>query len=79
MPLTMLRKQRDGAQPDGFHYRDRAASGPGLLVFFLSIGAGVAVSAAIGRPWPVLAGILIGLYFLFAIRVGGPRHRDIVY
>src|SRR6185369_12894988 len=69
MPLTMLRKQRDGVQPDGFHYRDRTASGPGLFVFFLSIGAGVAVSAAIDRPWPVLAGVLIGLYFLFAIRI----------
>jgi len=69
MPLTMLRKQRDGVQPDGFHYRDRTASGPGIFVFFLSIGAGVAVSAAIDRPWPVLAGILIGLYFLFAIRI----------
>ena len=69
MPLTMLRKQRDGVQPDGFHYRDRTASGPGLFVFFLSIGAGVAVSAAIDRPWPVLAGILIGLYSLFAIRI----------
>jgi regulator of protease activity HflC (stomatin/prohibitin superfamily) len=69
MPLTMLRKRRDGAEPEGFGFRDRPARGPGLFVFFLSIGAGIAVSAAIDRPWPAFVGILIGLYFLFAIRI----------
>src|ERR1700736_1240969 len=69
MPLTMLRKRRDGAEQDGPGYRDRAVSTPGLFVFFLSMGAGVAVAAVINHPWPVVVGVLIGVYFLSAIRV----------
>jgi len=69
MPLTMLRKRRDGAETDGSGLRDRAVSTPGLFVFFLSMAAGIAVAVVINHPWPAVAGVLIGLYFLAAIHV----------
>lgn len=69
MALTMLRKRREGAETDGSGLRDRAVSAPGLFAFFLSMAAGVAVAVVINHPWPVVAGVLIGLYFLAAIRV----------
>jgi regulator of protease activity HflC (stomatin/prohibitin superfamily) len=33
------------------------------------VGAGAAVSAAIKHPAPLIAGVLVGLYLLFAIKV----------
>jgi regulator of protease activity HflC (stomatin/prohibitin superfamily) len=69
MPLTMLRKRRDGAEQAGSGYRDRAVSSPGLFVFFLSMGVGVAVAAVLNHPWPLFVGVLIGFYFLFSIHV----------
>jgi regulator of protease activity HflC (stomatin/prohibitin superfamily) len=41
----------------------------GLAVFILSMTAGGGLTAATGSPYPILAGALIGLYFLFAIRM----------
>jgi regulator of protease activity HflC (stomatin/prohibitin superfamily) len=41
----------------------------GLAVFILSITAGGGLSAAAQSPAPIVAGALIGLYFLFAIRM----------
>jgi regulator of protease activity HflC (stomatin/prohibitin superfamily) len=41
----------------------------GLAVFILSITAGGGLAAATQSPYPILAGALIGLYFLFAIRM----------
>jgi regulator of protease activity HflC (stomatin/prohibitin superfamily) len=41
----------------------------GLALFILSVAAGAGLSAALSSPYPVIAGGLIGLYFLFAIRM----------
>jgi len=44
-------------------------SSVGLLVFFLCTAAGIVVSAFAKSPWPLIAGIVVGLYFLFAVKV----------
>src|ERR1051325_4771161 len=41
----------------------------GVALFLFSIAAGIAVTIWIQNPVGVIAGILIGLYLLFAIRV----------
>jgi regulator of protease activity HflC (stomatin/prohibitin superfamily) len=41
----------------------------GLALFILCMAAGAGLTAAVQGPLPLLAGILIGLYFLFAIRM----------
>src|SRR5246127_1032967 len=41
----------------------------GVAVFLIWVAAGVAVTAVIAKPYPFVVGTLIGLYFLFAIRV----------
>jgi regulator of protease activity HflC (stomatin/prohibitin superfamily) len=48
---------------------DLRISRVGLAVFILSIAAGAALAAGTQSPYPMLAGALIGLYFLFAIRM----------
>ena len=44
-------------------------SGIARLLFAISLTAGLAVSAAIHHPAPAVVGALVGLYFLFAIKV----------
>jgi regulator of protease activity HflC (stomatin/prohibitin superfamily) len=46
-----------------------AVSGPGIAVFLLSLMAGIASSALLQKPLVALLGGVIGLYFLFSIRV----------
>jgi regulator of protease activity HflC (stomatin/prohibitin superfamily) len=48
---------------------DPRISRVGLAVFILSMTVGGALTAATQNPYPLLAGALIGLYFLFAIRM----------
>ena len=48
---------------------DPRISRVGLAVFILSMTVGGALTAATQNPYPFLAGALIGLYFLFAIRM----------
>jgi len=48
---------------------DPRISRVGLAVFILSMIAGGGLTAATQSPYPILAGALIGLYFLFAIRM----------
>jgi regulator of protease activity HflC (stomatin/prohibitin superfamily) len=38
-------------------------------VFVISVAAGVTTTATIQKPYPAVASVLIGLYFLFAIKV----------
>jgi regulator of protease activity HflC (stomatin/prohibitin superfamily) len=45
------------------------ASGPGIAVFVLCIMAGAGGTAAVNQPWPIGIGAVVGLYFLFAIKV----------
>src|SRR5271154_593533 len=67
MSLMSLRKSRDGADLDGA--RERPVSAPALFVFFLCVAAGLGASVPRDQPGPAIAGVLIGLYFLFAIQV----------
>jgi regulator of protease activity HflC (stomatin/prohibitin superfamily) len=43
--------------------------------FVLCVGGGVALTLWLRNPWPAVAGILIGFYFLFAIQVAKPWER----
>jgi regulator of protease activity HflC (stomatin/prohibitin superfamily) len=49
--------------------RIQEINGVALLLFVVSVLAGIAVSQAIHQPWPAMAGVLVGLYFLLAIKV----------
>jgi regulator of protease activity HflC (stomatin/prohibitin superfamily) len=40
-----------------------------LLIFLVCLLAGIAAMLAIHQPWPAIAGGLVGLYFLFAIKI----------
>jgi regulator of protease activity HflC (stomatin/prohibitin superfamily) len=41
----------------------------GVLVFLVCVGSGIAIAELVRSPVPILAGSLIGAYFLLAIRV----------
>jgi regulator of protease activity HflC (stomatin/prohibitin superfamily) len=49
--------------------RKNEVSGIALLLFAISIATGVAISQAIHHPAPAIIGALVGVYFLFAIKV----------
>jgi len=40
-----------------------------LLIFLVCLLAGIAAMLAIRQPWTAIAGALVGLYFLFAIKI----------
>ena len=44
-------------------------NGVAVLLFIVCLLAGLAASQAVHQPWPVFSGALVGLYFLFAIKV----------
>jgi regulator of protease activity HflC (stomatin/prohibitin superfamily) len=44
-------------------------SGPGVIAFVISIVTGAVATGTVQSPWPVLTGVLAGVYLLFAIRV----------
>ena len=44
-------------------------NGVAVLLFIVCLLAGLAGSQAVHQPWPVFSGALVGLYFLFAIKV----------
>jgi regulator of protease activity HflC (stomatin/prohibitin superfamily) len=46
-----------------------------VTAFVLCAGAGLIATALINRPAPAIAGALVGLYFLFAIKVMQPWER----
>src|SRR6202023_3013706 len=49
--------------------RKNEVSGIALLLFFISLLLGIAVSQAVHHPAPAIFGGLVGVYFLFAIKV----------
>jgi regulator of protease activity HflC (stomatin/prohibitin superfamily) len=49
--------------------RHPAVSGPGVALLVVLAGAGALGSALLGHPGPAIAGVLVGLYFAFAIKV----------
>ena len=50
-------------------------NGVAVLLFIVCLLAGLAASQAVHQPWPVFSGALVGLYFLFAIKVGASGRR----
>lgn len=50
----------------------------GAVLFLISIGAGAAFAARLQNPAPVAAGALVGLYFLFAVRVAAQWEKAAV-
>ena len=44
-------------------------NGVALLLFLVSALAGGAISVPMHQPWPVIVGIVVGVYFLLAIKV----------
>jgi regulator of protease activity HflC (stomatin/prohibitin superfamily) len=44
-------------------------NGVAVLVFMVCLLAGLAGAQAIHQPWPAISGALVGLYFLFAIKI----------
>jgi regulator of protease activity HflC (stomatin/prohibitin superfamily) len=48
---------------------DTDVSRVGVAVFVVLLVAGIAGAQAVNKPWPLFIGLLIGLYFLLAIRV----------
>ena len=48
---------------------DTDVSRVGIAVFVVCMVAGIAGAQAVNKPWPLFIGLLIGLYFLLAIRV----------
>jgi regulator of protease activity HflC (stomatin/prohibitin superfamily) len=49
--------------------RIQEINGVALLLFVVCVLAGVAVSQSIHQPWPAISGVMVGLYFLVAIKV----------
>jgi len=50
-------------------------SGVALALFFASAAAGYGLTAWTGKQIPLLLGLLLGLYFLFAIKVANPWEK----
>lgn len=49
--------------------RMQEINGVALLLFAVCVLTGVAVSQAVHQQWPAIFGALVGLYFLFAIKI----------
>lgn len=65
MAVETLKRQRE-------HHSARRKpqiSGVGVAVFFICIGIGAGIASYYERRAPMIAGALVGMYFLFAIRV----------
>jgi regulator of protease activity HflC (stomatin/prohibitin superfamily) len=64
---AILKKTGDDVmKPDQFQYR---ISNVGVALFIICMIAGAGITALIGKRAPLIAAALVGLYFLFAIRV----------
>ena len=62
MTMLTLGKQRVGAP-------ELPVSGPGLFVFVVFLAGGGIGAALLNHPGPAIAGAVLGVYFLWAIRV----------
>ena len=49
--------------------RNTTLNGPSVAVAAICWGAGAAATLISNQPWPAIAGSVVGLYFLFAIKV----------
>jgi regulator of protease activity HflC (stomatin/prohibitin superfamily) len=56
----------------------RYVSGVSLLAFFVSLFAGIAATIAAQSPFPIVGGILLGVFLLFALKVANQWERAVV-
>ena len=56
----------------------RYVSGVSLLAFFVSLLAGIAATVAAQSPFPIVGGILLGVFLLFALKVANQWKRAVV-
>ncbi|HYO80409.1 MAG TPA: slipin family protein [Bryobacteraceae bacterium] len=69
MPMVAVKNNSSGA-PSGFDLVDRQIVSPiGVLAGVAAFAAGLIVTVVTQNPWPAVAGGLIGLYLLFALKV----------
>ncbi|MGA3025052.1 MAG: slipin family protein [Bryobacteraceae bacterium] len=54
------------------------ASSVGVTAFLVSMAAGVGVAVLLNRPAPVIAGLAVGLYLMFAIKVAAQWQKAAV-
>jgi regulator of protease activity HflC (stomatin/prohibitin superfamily) len=47
----------------------------GVALFVVCVVAGAALTAAIDKPWPIVAGILAGAYLMFAVKIADQWER----
>src|SRR5271166_2015414 len=62
-------------------WRDRnknQVSGIAVALFAISVGAGFGLMTAIGNPAPLFAGIVVGVYLLFSIKVADQWEKVVV-
>jgi len=64
MPLALARNSKTSASPSRLQI-----SAVGTAVFLIWVALGLAPTIRYNNPMPVIAGVVVGLYFLFAIRV----------
>jgi uncharacterized membrane protein YqiK len=65
-PMLMIRPSLGGS---GGRLGGAQISTMGLAVFFICLAAGFGTTALLNNPAPLVVGAVIGLYFLFAIKV----------
>jgi regulator of protease activity HflC (stomatin/prohibitin superfamily) len=73
MPLTLARTLKTSTSPSRLQI-----SPVGTAVLLICLALGVAGSVRLNNPAPVIAGLVVGLYFLFAIRVAEQWERAAV-
>lgn len=56
----------------------QSLSSLGVFLMLLAYGAGAALSALTRTPWGVIAGVLAGVYILFAVRVADQWEKAVV-
>ena len=48
---------------------DPRISAVGISMFFICLGAGAGVTSLVGKSWPLFAGIFVGLYLMFSLKI----------
>jgi regulator of protease activity HflC (stomatin/prohibitin superfamily) len=75
MNMSVLRIQELGRA--GMNVSQYASS-VGVTAFLVSMAAGVGVAVLLNRPAPVIAGLAVGLYLMFAIKVAAQWQKAAV-
>jgi regulator of protease activity HflC (stomatin/prohibitin superfamily) len=56
----------------------RFVSGPSILALVVSVLTGIAGTVSSNKPWPLLTGVLLGVFLLFALKVANQWERAVV-